>query len=192
MVLIQQMRYQEATPVMDSITDYIETVSPGVDIYNYRVYYGGQDELPDLTAWLNDQRTKTWFNVPPSVSYTFCNDGVYANFSYDMSTSVADLVAQLTGNVKIMIYSGADDIIVNTAGTNNWIANNYYPWKDDIRRAQKTIWTKNGEVLGTMAATNSYWQVVVNKAGHMVPGDQGVSGLDMLQHFINGDKLWQN
>jgi len=43
----------------------------------------------------------------------------------------------------------------------------------------------NGTVLGSYRNYENFYFVEVNKAGHMVPGDQPVSAHDMVNRFIN-------
>jgi len=82
---------------------------------------------------------------------------------------VTDLLRR---RIRVLIYNGQNDFVVNTAGvlnylnSLNWESINY--WK----RARKEIWTIHGAVSGWAKIYNNLWFALVNGAGHMVPTDQ--------------------
>jgi carboxypeptidase C (cathepsin A) len=178
----------QAAEQMDDILDHIGEVNPGINIYNFRQY--NVNPGADLDDWGNSSDLKTLWNIPQNLVYQGCNGDVYNNFIADITVSFADAIKQLAGNVKILIYNGQDDIIINTPGQENWLWNLQWPRSQDITQADKQLWTLNGDVIGTVQTKGKTWFAVVNKAGHMVPGDQPVSCRDMLTHYQNSDSSW--
>jgi len=139
---------------------------------------------------LNDSRKS--FGVDESRYYVPGNEDVYNAFASDISRSyVGDVVYLLKNNIKVLIYNGQDDFVVNTPGvlnylnSLNWVGTAY--WK----RAPKQIWTVHGEVKGWAKVYNNLWFVLVNHAGHMVPTDQPEAAFNMLGHFIFDHREWK-
>jgi carboxypeptidase C (cathepsin A) len=178
--------------VFGGIPAYIRSKNPGLNFANFRQYGPGPADY--LQDWANHSVTKAWFNVPEDHTYYGCNFAVNGNYSNDIQASYAEFIEMLAGNVKILIYSGADDCLVNNIGTNNWIQQLNLPVAHNVNLARKTTWSTkqlfDTMVLGTVANQGLFWYAVVNKAGHLVPGDQAQSALDMITHFVRGDVIW--
>ena len=54
--------------------------------------------------------------VPPTISWDFCSMNVNAFFGDDEYVSYVDFFPHLLQNLKVLLYNGQDDIIVNVAG----------------------------------------------------------------------------
>ena len=154
-------------------------------MFNFR-NYDGIDET--FAKFLEDNKAE----FGASVKYLPGNDFIYSAFAADVSRSYADEVLTCLRSTKVLIYNGQNDVVVNTAGvlqylnSLNW--NNIQQWK----RAEKQIWTIHGEVKGWAKTYGNLWFVLVNGAGHMVPGDQPNSAFNMIGHFLKGDHDWKN
>eukprot|EP01017_Pseudomicrothorax_dubius_P046044 TRINITY_DN805_c0_g3_i2.p1 TRINITY_DN805_c0_g3~~TRINITY_DN805_c0_g3_i2.p1 ORF type:complete len:461 (-),score=101.99 TRINITY_DN805_c0_g3_i2:182-1564(-) len=181
---------EQASSKFDALTDYIVRVNPGINVYNYRQYNADVDGfIPD---WANSPKVKQMLNIPPTHTFYSCVDEVYSNFTKDISSSYSWKVEALLGKVKVLIYSGQDDIIVNTAGTNNWLSQAEFPadMAANWQNVKKQRWTIEGAPVGTVSINKNFYYAVVNKAGHMVPTDNPRPALDMLNRYINGDQDW--
>lgn len=185
---ILNQNYASCASRMDDVLGYIGDVNPGINIYNFRQYGGGAPDY--LEAWANAPSTQSQLNTPPSLVYQGCNGDVYMNFINDICVSFATDLEYLSGKIKVLVYNGQDDIIINSPGTENYLWNLKWPDGQDITQAQKTSWTLNGDVVGTVQTSGITWFAVVNKAGHMVPADQPDSCRAMLAHFQAGDGGW--
>lgn len=60
---------------------------------------------------------------------------------------------------------------------------------DDYRVAIRDIWYVDGEVAGYSKTARNFKEVLVRKAGHMVPTDQPKWALDLYNHFIFNEPL---
>lgn len=155
--------------------------------YNFR-QYGESDS--SFTTFLNNSRAS--FGVLDSVYYVPGNDDIYEAFATDISRSyVGEVIGLLNKHVKVLIYNGQDDFVVNTPGVLNYL--NGLNWRGIPmwKRAQKQIWTIHGENAGWAKISDNLWFVLVNHAGHMVPTDQPERAFNMLGHFISGNKDWK-
>jgi len=120
------------------------------------------------------------------------NDWIYTAFANDVSKSYAQDVIELLRAVKVLIYNGQDDVVVNTAGVLQYL--NSLTWEGTPlwKRSPKKIWTIDGEVKGWAKTYGNLWFVLVNGAGHMVPSDKPESAFQMIGHFLKGINEWND
>lgn len=95
-------------------------------------------------------------------------------------------------NIRVLIYNGQDDYVVNTAGVMQYLNSLQWERINVWKRAAKQKWTIQGEIKGWAKTAGSLWFVLVNKAGHLVPSDQPQSASNMLGHFIRQDTNWNS
>jgi hypothetical protein len=90
------------------------------------------------------QENKVKFGVPANINFIPGNDAVYDAFAEDISTSYSAEVVVALNNIKVLIYNGQEDMVVNSAGvlqyinSLNWSGINY--WK----RSKKQVWRIHG------------------------------------------------
>lgn len=70
---------------------------------------------------------KDAFGIPENFTFSACNDPMYADFLVDdiMRSKVPSIVYDLE-NIKVLLYNGEDDFIINTYSALRWINN--MPW----------------------------------------------------------------
>ncbi len=129
--------------------------------------------------------------MPSSIDYFPGSDQVYNSFHNDITKSYASYITIMLRNIKVLIYNGQDDFVVNTAGVLQYL--NSLGWEGIAawKRAKREKWTIYNQVKGWAKVSGNLWFVLVNKAGHLVPTDQPASAFNMLGHFINQDRNWQ-
>jgi carboxypeptidase C (cathepsin A) len=154
--------------------------------YNFRQYGEGDFTFASL---LNNSRTE--LGIPQDVYFVPGSDAIYDSFQADVSTSYADHVINLLRRMKVLIYNGQDDFVVNTAGVLNYLNSLNWEGVPAWKRTRKQIWTIHGEVKGWAKVAGNLWFVLVNHAGHMVPTDQPEAAFNMLGHFIFDNKDWK-
>lgn len=155
--------------------------------YNFR-QYGEMDD--SFAKFLNDNKGS--LGVPDDIKFLPSNNDIYNAFSFDISRSYAGSVVNiLKKNVRVMIYNGQDDFVVNTPGVLNYLNNLNWIGILEWKKAKKEMWTLYGGVKGWVKISRNLWFVLVNHAGHMVPTDQPESAFQMMGHFINDLKDWK-
>jgi carboxypeptidase C (cathepsin A) len=131
------------------------------------------------------------FGVPANVSYIMGNDQIYTAFGDDITRSVADYVTKILGRIKVLIYNGQNDVVVNTPGVLLYLNSlNWYGIKQ-WKQTPKTMWTIHEDVQGWAKVSGNLWFVLVNGAGHMVPTNKPKAAYNMLAHFISNDIDWK-
>ena len=156
-------------------------------MYNVREY--GDYSFNYIGQWLNKASTKETLNVPSFASWVGCNDTMYDYYKADIMTStVPELAYILSQGMKVMIYNGQDDLIVNTPGIEAMITKLNV---SGFAGAKKQNWSVGGEIVGYAQNSGNFTFVVVLKSGHMVPYDQPVNAKDMVGRFVN-NLPWTN
>jgi carboxypeptidase C (cathepsin A) len=93
---------------------------------------------------------------------------------------------EILKQIRVLLYNGQDDIIVNTPSAETWIRTIDWLYINDYLEADKSPWIVNGKVAGYCRGYENLEQLIVLKSGHMVPHDQIVNSVDMLKRFVEG------
>jgi len=183
-------QFAEATNWFDLITGNITVFNDNVDIYNFQIY-----DLPSefpYDDWLESTLGKAAYGVDPNVTYQDCVSDVYSDFFVDIGTSYAMnytflLTQNYIPNLKILLYSGQNDIICNTLGTMRYLTNLNWLGLPQFELAPRTAFNAtNGTALGFYKTFQRLSFSVVYNGGHMLPWDQPVGARMMLEKFIAG------
>jgi carboxypeptidase C (cathepsin A) len=136
------------------------------------------------------KNNKDALGVPKDLDYLPGSDQVYESFHADIAQSYASDVVIMLRHIRVLIYNGQDDFVVNTAGVLQYLNSLGWEGISAWKRAKKQKWTIYGEIRGWAKTSGNLWFVLVNKAGHLVPSDQPWSAANMLGHFISKDNNW--
>lgn len=184
-------QFAEATNWFDLITGNITEFNSNVDIYNFQIY-----DLPSdfpYDDYLESTVGKAAYGVDPSVTYQDCVSDVYSDFFTDIGTSYVTnytflLTQNYVPNLKILLYSGQNDIICNTLGTMRYLTNLNWLGLPQFELAPRTAFNAtNGTALGFFKTFQRLSFSVVYNGGHMLPWDQPLGARMMLQRFITGN-----
>jgi len=184
---IKAGNYSGATAVFDQLTEYITDLNDGVSPYNFEVYTGEDSHYP---GWLNSAEVKRAYGVDPSVSFKDCVDQTYMDFYPDISYSYIGnysylLTQTIIPNFRVLLYSGQNDIIVNTVGSYNFIKSINWSGNQGFINSKKKLLTADSKVIGNFKTYKALTFAVIYNAGHMVPTDQPKSAKVMLDKFIS-------
>ncbi len=129
--------------------------------------------------------------MPADIYYVPGNDNVYDAFQIDISRSYVGDVTNILNKIRVLIYNGQNDFVVNTPGVLNYLNGLNWVNTPQWKRTRKEIWTIHGQVSGWAKVYGNLWFVLVNQAGHMVPTDQPEAAFNMLGHFVFNHKDWK-
>lgn len=116
----------------------------------------------------------------------------------DMMQSVSSWLSALLddGHYRVLLYSGQLDIIVPYRGTMRMAQSLQWSGAEQFKNATRTVWRvqrpqnevndTNGtieDVAGYSTTFGPLTVVLVRDAGHMVPSDQPIWGLDLINRF---------
>jgi carboxypeptidase C (cathepsin A) len=118
------------------------------------------------------------------VEWSECSNTINQNWN------VSDLAAPMMpvyefliqhGNLNIMIYSGNDDSVCATLGSQQFIWDTFSSVPTDSWRS----WKVENQVAGfTQGFKGNFRFTTVNGAGHMVPSTRPAEALDMIKNYL--------
>lgn len=120
---------------------------------------------------------------------------VEAHLTEDVMQSVSTWLATLldAGKYRVLLYSGQLDIIVPYRGTVRMAQLLKWSGAEAFKNATRTIWRVQQadnenitDVAGYVTTSGPLTVLLVRNAGHMVPADQPIWGLDIINRFTTG------
>jgi len=94
-------------------------------------------------------------------------------------------------DLRVLVYSGDDDSVCGTIGTQRWIYDLGYPV---LKKYDWTTWTVDGQTAGYVtkfsigkAKESRFSFVTVHFAGHEVPTYKPKEALDLFEKYLNGE-----
>merc|ERR1712007_62047 len=142
------------------------------------------------TSYLDSADVKAAIHVKSSAEWSLCSNIDYS--TDDVNSPMMPVWEWLLNHtsLKMMIYSGDDDSVCATLGSQQFIwdlglqpkSNAWIPWKVDNQIAGFM-----SDFAGKGDASFSF--ATVHGAGHMVPATQPVRSLQLLKHFLAVDGM---
>jgi carboxypeptidase C (cathepsin A) len=138
------------------------------------------------TSWANFANVKAALHVKTDITWEECSSTTRYNYS-DSAVSMVPIYKNvlIPSNISILVFSGDDDSICATIGTQSWIwsmgfqpLNMWEPWYD--------VATKEPFGFLTRFSGTQFSFLTVHKAGHEVPMTQPKAGLQVWEQFITG------
>lgn len=177
--------YISANNYLNKVQNDLETYSYGVNLYNMRTY--AMPDMGNYPVWLANDTTKALLNVPSSVNWIDCNNDVYLAFSADITQGfVTNWMPYLLSNLRVMVYNGQDDLLINTRGVENWFPAINWPYMQGFLKSRKILWKMQNNIVGYVQQYSNMTFVVVQKAGHFSPYDQPAAVFEMVTKFVSG------
>lgn len=173
-----------------NLSEMLPFQSTGLNVYDVRV----KCQIPPLCynftgagEFLNSAPVKTALGVPQSKKWQSCNRGAALGLTLGgdwMRNFATDIPQMLANNITVLVYSGEDDFICNWYGGHKWTQNLQWPGQQAFQNAPNTTWHVNGQMAGTSVSAEGFTFLRVKDAGHMVPLNQPVNALNMLQRLF--------
>lgn len=87
--------------------------------------------------WINNYKNE----LGGKVDYILSNQKVYTAFGPDITRSVAAYVVDVLKKVRVLIYNGQNDVVVNTPGVLHYLSSIDWVHIDEWKRTKKQIFT---------------------------------------------------
>lgn len=145
-------------------------------------------------AYLNRADVKAAIHANAEITWQECSGKTpYGTLKYNYTWSEVPmepyyefLVNQTAMPLKILVFSGDDDSVCGTVGTQSWIYN-YWPIVPGTAWAS---WDLEGQVAGYVEKFANEWGALtfatVHGAGHEVPTYKPAQALKLISAFFNG------
>lgn len=123
-------------------------------------------------------------------NWSECNQVVHTallgDWMLDLSPKVTDI---LNEGLDVLVYSGDKDFICNWRGGEEW--SNKVDWTGaaDYSKVEYEDWMVGDKAAGQLKSHKNLKFLRVYDAGHMVPMNQPVAALQMLDQFTKGTPL---
>ena len=202
-----------ATKLWTALEEVVEEYTGGVDWYNifsdnspalqlqsqsrhsyssfrrslYRHVRYFHDGLHDSLDDLMNGPIKKKLKIPDEVSWGGQADEVFKQLEGDFMNDVIQDVEYLLNetDIKVVVYTGQLDLIVDTIGTEVWIDKLQWKGANSFRANRKELFSgKLGKPKAFVKKEGNFSLYWILQAGHMIPSDQLDVSVEMLQDVI--------
>ncbi|KAF5343788.1 hypothetical protein D9757_007134 [Collybiopsis confluens] len=165
---------------------------------NFDVYYvlatNPDPYPPDLTSYLRSIQTK----IGAESTWQETNDQVYDNFAATgdwMRNSRPDLESVINAGVRVVVYDGDADYILNFNGVEAMVNNLDMKFTSILQAQAFQSYTVGGQVTGQFKNAGTFSYIRIYGAGHEVPAYKfgslayGQAALQMFEQIMANQSL---
>ncbi len=123
-------------------------------------------------------------------SFESCNTDINRNFLFKgdwMQPFHLRIPKLLEAGIPVLIYAGDKDFICNWLGNNAWTQVLEWSGSRDFSKAKVRGFEVDGKEAGQVRSASNFTFLRLYDGGHMIPMDQPVSSLAMLNRWLEGD-----
>ncbi|CAK4715982.1 hypothetical protein LEN26_005378 [Aphanomyces euteiches] len=145
-----------------------------------------------MTIFLNNETVQQQLHVASDRAGTWrvVASDVNENLSQTMFVNADHYVATvLAHNVPVLMYAGDADLMCNWKGVEAWMLALPWPGRDAFNSAPGVPFIVEGTTAGELRTAGPLSFLRIFNSGHMVPTDQPVVALAMLNRFIHQTPL---
>ena len=177
---------READKICNKIEEYITEVSGGANVYDVRIT--GDYNFDIIGKYLDQPAVREALHVSPAAKpWSDTSKRIAYLLEKGEQNSYAHLYPYLFENTRVLIYNGIYDMDCNFMGTDAWIENQRWSYKDEFIKTERTPWLNEEQLAGHVRSTKNLTQLLIVGAGHLVPMDQPKNALAMLDKFLNDE-----
>ena len=148
------------------------------------------DELDWIQEYLNKAEVMEALGAEVD-SYDSCNFDINRNFLFagDWMQPFHRLVPGILEQIPILIYAGDADFICNWLGNLAWTVELEWPGQKAYVKAPLEDFKllDDGSKLGSVKSAGNFTYMRLHAGGHMIPYDQPVASLEMLNRWLGGE-----
>lgn len=151
-------------------------------------------DLTSMTPYLRRDDVLDALHVKPGkrTGWSECNGQVGSEFRAGNSKPSIELLPDLIKEIPTILFSGAEDLICNHIGTENFIANMEWNGGKGFELsagtwAPRRDWTFEGKAAGFYQEARNLTYILFYNSSHMVPFDYARRTRDMLDRFMQVD-----
>lgn len=147
-------------------------------------------ELGWISDYLNQDSVQEALGVEVS-SYDSCNFDINRNFLFqgDWMQPFHRLVPGILEKIPVLIYAGDADYICNWLGNQAWAEALEWPGQKAYNKVEMSdlLLSDDDSKIGEVKSSGNFTFLRLHAGGHMVPHDQPVASLDMLNRWLSGE-----
>ncbi|KAF9584761.1 Cell death protease [Lunasporangiospora selenospora] len=150
-------------------------------------------ELPQMKSYLSRQDVRAALHASAvKDDWTECSSRVGSALRYDDSIPSVSLLPNLLEKIKVLLFSGDQDLICNHIGTEYLISNMTWCGAQGFQDAPEVAWEVAEKPAGYWRQARNMTYVLIYNASHMVPYDAPLQSLDMINRFMGLDPTLQS
>lgn len=139
-------------------------------------------DFSNMEDFLTQSSVKTALGVPSDIDFVSCSDTVHQAMLDDwMRDLEVGIPALLEQGIEMLIYAGEYDLICNWVGNSRWVNAMAWSGQKNFVAATNVSFVVGGKEAGVLKNYGPLTFLKVHDAGHMVPMDQPIAALQMLQ-----------
>ncbi|KAL5117937.1 hypothetical protein ACEQ8H_004082 [Pleosporales sp. CAS-2024a] len=169
----------------------------GQNVYDVRRPCGDNklcyDEIDWISSYLNKKEVIKAVGAEVS-SYDSCNFDINRNFLLqgDWMKPYHRVVPGLLEEIPVLVYAGDADYICNWLGNKAWTEALEWKGKKAYNKAEMQDFKidGDGEKVGEVKSAGNFTFLKIHGGGHMVPFDQPIASLQMLNRWLSGE-FWK-
>ncbi|THY68808.1 carboxypeptidase Y-like protein A [Aureobasidium pullulans] len=149
------------------------------------------DELDWISEYLNKPEVMKALGAEVS-KYDSCNFDINRNFLFagDWMQPFHRLVPGILKEIPVLIYAGSLDFICNWLGNQAWTEALEWPGHKDFKKTPLEDYVlKDGSTAGAVKSSGNFTFMRIDGGGHMVPYDQPIASLEMVNRWVAGEWL---
>ncbi|OCK82010.1 carboxypeptidase Y-like protein A [Lepidopterella palustris CBS 459.81] len=147
-------------------------------------------ELGWISEYLNQEDVQKALGAEVS-SYKSCNFDINRNFLFqgDWMQPYYRLVPGILEKIPVLIYAGDADYICNWLGNHAWTEALEWPGQKAYNKVKMSdlLLSDDDSKIGEVKSSGNFTFLKLHAGGHMVPHDQPVASLDMLNRWLSGE-----
>lgn len=190
-VAIEKGDFEEASEIENKITVAVIEATRGIDIYNIML----ESNTTSIPKFITYQDTCNFFmntvvkdslNISKNIDWSYINDDIYHSLHKDLIRPVTNTVEAILNNtnIKVIVYNGVFDFIVNTAGTVNWLDKLNWHGQERWQNASLEALEINMINEGYVKRVDSLVFYTVLRAGHSIPVDNTIGMAEILNREL--------
>ncbi|KAF9255947.1 serine carboxypeptidase [Marasmius fiardii PR-910] len=174
---------------------FIQSLLIGPYNYYYVLSRSPDPYPPNITNYINSIRSSIGAEVP----WSDFNPLVYANFVYTgdwMRNSRPDLERVINSGVRVLIYAGDADYILNFKGVEGMVDALNTKFSDTYKTQEFQNYTVHGELAGLFKNAGNFSYARIYGAGHEVPAykygslETGEAAFQMFSQIMSNQSLY--
>ncbi|XP_018329851.1 retinoid-inducible serine carboxypeptidase isoform X2 [Agrilus planipennis] len=191
---IIKKNYHYAIKLEANLVSAIDEITRGIDYYNFDRECNATS-LPNVLRFENVTNSfmnnviKESLNISENITWKYINADVYEALYNDIMKPVTTRVEELLNqsDVKIIVYNGVFDFIVNVAGTAEWLKNLSWIGREEWNNATNQLLQVNFTNEGYFKRVRNLVFYSVLRAGHSVPIDNPAAMEEILKNELLKD-----
>jgi len=186
---IANAKWDQAFQTCSGILDVILKAAGNINPYDITKQCNPAPMCYDLSLiqqFLNLNSTKKRFGVAQNFTWDECSQRVYVPLEADFVQAFQTLLPDLLASYRVVIYEGVNDLMCNFYASTSYLNALSWPGQNGFVHAANTTWSAGGHPAGSVRAYQNLTYVTVSGAGHLVPHDQPVAALQIVNNLIFG------